>query len=555
MSRDAFYGRVSGPGDTRQASIETQLEACERHLGRAIPPQDRFIDRFTGKLLHERPALSQLRERIRSGAYRRVLIYCIDRLSREQFQTAVILEEWIRARITIDSVTEPLEDSPEGKFLVSVRSFIAEVERAKIADRTGRGKARLLEQGKLIMSGKCRLGYRYDKTTRKRVVQEEEAQLVRRIFASAAGGTSIRQIVLRLNHEQLPTPRQLAGQKPGKKGWHRDVILKILRDRSYYGEPMHWQQTKYTGKRHPNGRGQFAPVADDEQLILGPPTPVLVDRETWETAQLVIDRHSNFCNHVGPTKRFSLLSGMIRCSCGSNMTIQRVPKWKDRGEYVRYVCDSKRQKSGCKQPRVWVETVEQEVWTRVAGLIGDEAAVRRAIAQAQGGTADLAAERAVLERALAEAEERAGRLVGLLADSLDVAITEATRTALAGLSHELATHRRALCELVRREASLQNVHAHMETALSLVQSCLDSVLTINYTEDQPVNQPRVQCSVPALTPEERRKVLQHLGARVTLHGRDVGIELNIPVVDQTCVPRGIVPARFPVRSVRFPLAA
>jgi hypothetical protein len=201
------------------------------------------------------------------------------------------------------------------------------------------------------------------------------------------------------------------------------------------------------------------------------------------------------------------------------------------------VCDSKRQKSGCKQPRVWVEQVELKVWTRVSEFLSDEAALRRAVAKAQGGEADFEAERADHEKAISEADGKGAPLVDLLADALDSAITEATRERLAGISRELAGHRRALEVLASREASLAAVHARMDEAVVMVRSHLDSVLTVTYEGERPVGQPAARYPVPSLTPEQRRVVLQQLCCRMVLHGRDVAIDLTIPDVIQTCVPR------------------
>ena len=100
-------------------------------------------------------------------------------------------------------MTERFEDTAVGRFVLAARAFIAEVEREKIAERTMRGKEERARSGRIPQAtGRGMYGYHYDPTTdRTRVVNGEQAAVVRRIFEDFAAGASIMGITNALNEE------------------------------------------------------------------------------------------------------------------------------------------------------------------------------------------------------------------------------------------------------------------------------------------------------------------------------------------------------------------
>jgi site-specific DNA recombinase len=158
--RAAIYVRVSGPGDTRVASLDTQAEDTRAKLsGYEVQDADIYVERYTGKLLHERPELSRLRELIRSGHYQALAVYCLDRLSRDPTHLAVLWDECEVHNCQILSATEDVDSSPEGTLIRNIRGYASQVERLKIIDRTQRGVKTILESGQLLCNGKARYGY------------------------------------------------------------------------------------------------------------------------------------------------------------------------------------------------------------------------------------------------------------------------------------------------------------------------------------------------------------------------------------------------------------
>ena len=99
-------------------------------------------------------------------------------------------------------MTERFEDTVVGRFILAARAFIAEVEREKIAERTMRGKEERARSGRIPQAtGRGMYGYHYDATTGRRVVNGEQAAVIRRIFEDFAAGASIMGITNALNEE------------------------------------------------------------------------------------------------------------------------------------------------------------------------------------------------------------------------------------------------------------------------------------------------------------------------------------------------------------------
>src|SRR5205085_11801079 len=138
---------------------------------------------FTGYLYRERKKLTLIRERYREGKIQGVVIRTLDRLSRNQTHTAVLMEEMEHHGITIHCVKEPIDASLMGKFVMAALALVAEMEREKIMDRTFSGRISLAEQGKVPVA-KVPYGRRWvynDKGEHDYIeLVEEQADVLRR---------------------------------------------------------------------------------------------------------------------------------------------------------------------------------------------------------------------------------------------------------------------------------------------------------------------------------------------------------------------------------------
>src|SRR5688500_18133304 len=129
MGQAHIYCRVSSSGQEDGYSLDTQEAACrwwatERGLF------DAGVSRevWSGADRH-RPELDAVLDRLVPGET--VLCYALDRLSRSQVDTAILIDRIESAGASLALVTEDFDTSATGTFLRGARAFAAELEREK----------------------------------------------------------------------------------------------------------------------------------------------------------------------------------------------------------------------------------------------------------------------------------------------------------------------------------------------------------------------------------------------------------------------------------------
>src|SRR5215212_12028442 len=133
-TRVHIYCRVSSQGQEDNTSLGTQEAAClalaaERHL----PVASVAHEVWSGGDRH-RPELDAMLARLLPGDT--VLAYALDRLSRSQVDTAILIDRIEGAGASLQLVTEDFEKSATGSFLRGAKAFAAELELEKIRERT-----------------------------------------------------------------------------------------------------------------------------------------------------------------------------------------------------------------------------------------------------------------------------------------------------------------------------------------------------------------------------------------------------------------------------------
>src|SRR4051794_35262233 len=187
--RVAIYARVSSDPQAG-GSIASQIAALEARViqeGLRLEPDHRFIDDgYSGATLI-RPALERLRDTIAAGAIDRLYVHSPDRLARRYAYQVLLIDEFQRAGIEVAFLNRPLGRSAEDDLLLQVQGMIAEYERAKILERSRRGKKHAANSGSVNVLAGAPYGYRYlDRhvgggEARYEII-DDQAQVVRQIF-------------------------------------------------------------------------------------------------------------------------------------------------------------------------------------------------------------------------------------------------------------------------------------------------------------------------------------------------------------------------------------
>jgi site-specific DNA recombinase len=529
-----IYCRVSTRNQEEEGtSLETQEQACIAHAqGLGYEIGRIFREVYTGHEALDRPELNRLREAAKTRQYQAVIVHAIDRLTRAQGLTGFLLIEFDRYGVELISVLDPLDKTPQGKFLIAAKEFIAEVEREKIRERSVRGKrARLLgtngQPGKIHNSGPELYGYHRDKEQGVRTVYEPEAMIVRQIFRQyAEDGTPLREIVRSLNAQGTPPPSagKLTFQDDRAAHWGQSTIRRILTEPAYKGETVAWRW------QHA-GRGTSVGLHDPSEQIRLPDgtTPPLVTPNTWQKAQERFE--INRGGAPRPNGRQYLLARRIFCGvCGRRMRAEI-----ERGLRV-YRCSSRESPAGpCGAKRVpaddlvpheahprdavgrllpitpalrrelgSVPGVETAIWSEVAAALRDPQRVFEEVERRRESGPDrtLQADLDAARQEIRKLERQQQRLVALYAE--------------ADVGMPLETVKQQMSATERQKEQWQEIVERYE------QQAHDADASVEQLEALTAYCDRVAQNLEGFAFEEKRFALDALDVFVVANGREWG---------------------------------
>ena len=454
----AAYLRVSSQAQRQRDTIASQREAVldhARRCGWAIPDAYVFADDgFSGATL-ERPALEALRDGVASGEVETVLVWSVDRLSRNFAHQILLQEEFARTGAKIVCVQEPDDATPHGMLLRQILSVISEYERTQIAERSRRGKIHRARQGSLNMLTRAPYGYRLLRKTEtcgaRLEVDEAEARVVRRIFELyVRDGLKMHEIGPRLDAQGV-RPRHA-------RHWSCSTVAVILRNEAYIGKAAYLKSMS-SGKRarhNRTGRQKGGAVrrligrtarAREEWIEL--PVPAVVDEALFARAQQ--QRAANQRFSARKTTEQTLLQGLCVCAhCG--YTMGRNSGTGSRGAPRRhyYRChgaESWRRPQGavCDNPAVRADELDEAVWQEVLALLENPELIQREINRRLAAANDTVAARGRTDALHGELARIATRIRRLLDAYQEEVITlDELRERRAPLQ---ARQRSILCEL------------------------------------------------------------------------------------------------------------
>jgi site-specific DNA recombinase len=233
----ALYARVSSEQQADEHTIDSQVAALRTRVTEdelRLAAEREFLDEgYSGATL-VRPALERLRDLIAAGGIDRLYVHSPDRLARRYAYQALLLDEFQAAGVEIVFVNRSLGQSPEDELLLQVQGMVAEYERAKILERSRRGKRHGARIGMVSVLGGAPYGYRYIKkdegggAARFEIVLDE-ARVVRQVFQWVGQErATIGEVVRRLTAAQERT-------RMGRTVWDRTTVWDMLKNPAYMG--------------------------------------------------------------------------------------------------------------------------------------------------------------------------------------------------------------------------------------------------------------------------------------------------------------------------------
>src|SRR6202140_4320772 len=211
MRTAAIYARVSSDQQREAHTIASQTAALiewAKTLELEVPTAWIIEDEgYSGATL-ERPGLERVRDLAAEGQIQAVLVYSPDRLSRKYAYQILLIEELARHGVETRFLNAPQSATAEDQLLVQFQGMIAEYERAKILERSRRGKRHRARAGEISVLSGAPYGYRYVRKSEEApatyAVIETEARVVKRVYEMyTVEALSMGEIARRLNAEEI----------------------------------------------------------------------------------------------------------------------------------------------------------------------------------------------------------------------------------------------------------------------------------------------------------------------------------------------------------------
>jgi site-specific DNA recombinase len=492
MKRAVLYARVSTDAQQKEGTVASQVLELKRQIAAAgdVLVKEYIDDGYSGTLL-DRPALEELRRDIKTHLFDAVYFLDTDRIARDVAYQTIILGELLKYGKQIIIKGKDYVNNPENKFTVTVLGAVAELERAKIIERTTRGRLHRLRLGELSSNGHRIYGYDYVRKTTTApaalVVNAEQGPVVRSIFEMFASGCfGLITISRSLEERRVPT-------RMGRPLWHRDQIKAMLKNETYAGTRYFNRLTAATAASRESKeviRGRW--VYRDRAEWIPVSVPPIVPRELFDTVHEKLRRHEE--RYCRPVTHY-LLQGLAQCGvcgsrCSSSRRYQKVVRPSGRlSVYHRamYRCNRRAQENmhdrtrieRCRNAEIGTHILEGKVFEMIRDIMLDPTKLRGCIDT--GGRLDdqsVARELARIAGEIRALDEERRRLIERYA--AEQIAGEAYITANRALDRDLERLTREKAELVAALRSPQHedfvdasVWQFCASARARLQECAD----------------------------------------------------------------------------------
>ncbi len=341
--RAVAYARFSS-NNQRDESIDAQLRAIREYCEREdIQLVEIYTDEAQSATTDMRDDFKNMIDDVFAGKLDIdiVLVHKFNRFARNKYDSAIYKKRLRDIGIKVVSVTQPIDDSPEGRILESLIEAMDQYYSENLALEVKKGMLENALKGKHTGGGKL-LGLSVDEEGY--YYPDENAHIIKRIFREFADGVPKTQIVARLNEEGY---RNQYGRRFSTR-----TLYDLLQNEKYVGNFVyHHTQTE---------------TIRLDGIIKNP----IVEPELWEEVQRIRQER----NKPRYRKRKYIMTGKLRCGvCGFTYCGHGAKKKNKKGEVAAYYkCAGKtKHKNSCDNPslnkdyyeKLIVDTITENVLT------------------------------------------------------------------------------------------------------------------------------------------------------------------------------------------------
>lgn len=357
MNKIAIYTRKSkftGKGE----SIENQIEKCKKFIEFKFNIDSSnvkvFIDEgFSGKN-EDRPEYQRMMNQIKSKEINSIVIYQLNRLGRNARDIHNAMQLCDDLGTIIYSATEGFDSSTSfGRAVIGILASLAQLEREQLAERIKDNMYTLAKMGRWL-GGQSPLGfdgsreYYIDETGKERSVtklkkNDEELKLVKLLYDKYLEEKSLSQV------GKWALTNHLTGKNGGDL--NKNAINVILQNPVYVKSSKevfeYLSNEGYEVCGDPNGNGLLRYGKNDDQIVATANHKGVIPSDKWIEVQKTLKHNVSKAPRMGKTNT-ALLTGLLRCKCGSTLRISYGQKRKDGTKPFYYICNMKINSGGAR---------------------------------------------------------------------------------------------------------------------------------------------------------------------------------------------------------------
>ena len=416
-----LYERLSRDDELQgeSNSISNQKKMLEDYARRnGLPNPTHFTDDGVSGTRFDRPGFLAMMEEVEAGRVEAIVIKDMSRLGRDYLKVGQVREILRQRGVRLIAINDGVDSLKGDDDFTPFRNIMNEFY-ARDTSRKIRSVFKSKGMSGKHLTGTVIYGYLWDEKREHWLVDEEAAEVVRRIFSLTMEGYGPYQISKLLSEAKVEIPAVHLARfdegvnrtKPIKDpyGWGSSTIVNILKKREYLGHTINFK----TRKHFKDKKSHY--VDESEWTIFENTHEAIIDQETFDNVQRIranVRRYPDGWGEAHP------LTGLMYCAdCGGKMYVHRVNNGKRDpqftcSQYSKYpigsLCPT--------QHRIRAEAVLTLITDMLRAIAeyskNDRAEFIRTVQETQAAqqTADISKKR----KRLAAAQKRAGELERLI---------------------------------------------------------------------------------------------------------------------------------------------
>ena len=333
-----LYERLSRDDELQgeSNSISNQKQMLEDFARRnGLPNPTHFTDDGISGTRFDRPGFLAMMEEVEAGRVEAIVIKDMSRLGRDYLKVGQVMEVLRQRGVRLIAINDCVDSLKGDDDFTPFRNIMNEFY-ARDTSRKIRSVFKSKGMSGKHLTGTVIYGYLWDEKREHWLVDEEAAEVVRRIFSLTLEGYGPYQIACKLSADRIEIPvvhlarfnEGVNRSKPVKDpyGWGSSTIVNILKKREYLGHTINFK----TRKHFKDKKSHY--VSEDEWTIFENTHEAIIDQQTFDLAQKIrsnVRRYPNGWGEAAP------LTGLLYCAdCGGKMYVHRTNNGKRISQYT-----------------------------------------------------------------------------------------------------------------------------------------------------------------------------------------------------------------------------